>query len=268
MKLSERMRAIFTEERKRAILDILQEKSAVSVGELSDIFNVSDVTIRKILNELDDFGFLKRTRGGAISLSNSIREFEEKEKEKRNIREKKAIAKCAYDYINDGDTTFFDAGSTTLELIRLIKNGTKRNIVVVTNAINLAMEMIEAEDIELILIGGNVRHRILSCVGGITEKAIEGLFFDKVFLGTNSFDIEHGITTLNIYEAQVKQCMLRSAKTKILLTDSSKFNQTSLAKVCPVTSLDLLITDWGAPAEYVHRLSELGVQVRVANPCE
>ncbi|TCL71632.1 DeoR family transcriptional regulator [Hydrogenispora ethanolica] len=259
---------ILSEERKRAILDILQEKPAVSVGELSDIFNVSDVTIRKVLKELDGFGYLKRTRGGAVSLSNSMREFEEKEKEKRNIREKKAIARCAYDYIRDGDTAFFDAGSTTLELIRLIKNGNKRNIVVVTNAINLAVEMIDAEDIELILIGGNVRHRILSCVGGITEKAIEGLFFDKVFLGTNSFDIEHGITTPNIYEAQVKQCMLRSAKQKILLTDSSKFHETSLAKVCPVTSIDLMITDWNAPPEYVQQLRELGVNVAVAEPVE
>lgn len=259
------MPAILTEERKRAILDILQEKTAVSVGELSDLFNVSDVTIRKLLNELDSFGFLKRTRGGAVSLSTSIREFGEKEKEKKNIKEKQAIARIAYDYINDGDTVFLDAGSTTLELVRLIKNGSKRNIVVVTNAINLAVELIEAEDIELILIGGNVRHQIFSCVGSITERAIESLFYDKVFMGANSIDFEHGITTPNIFEAQVKQIMLKSAKEKILLADFSKFNQTSLAKVCPVSTIDLMITDHNLKAENIEQIRDLGVNIVVAD---
>ena len=201
-----------------------------------------------------------------MSLTASIREFEEKEKEKRNTNEKKAIARMAYDYIEDGETIFLDAGSTTLELVRFVKKGNKRNIVVVTNAINLAVELIEAEDIELILIGGNVRHRILSCVGGITEKAIKGLFFDKLFLGTNSIDIEHGITTPNTYEAQVKQCMLKSAGEKVLLVDYSKFNTASLTKVAPVTGVDLIITDWNTNQVYVQDLRELGVEVMVADP--
>lgn len=268
MKLLKGVVNILTEDRKRAILDILQEKTSVSVGELSELLSVSDVTIRKMLNELDDHGFLKRTRGGAVSVSASIRESVQKEKEKRNIKEKKAIAKIAFDLINDGDTTFIDAGSTTLELIRLIKNGTKRNIVVVTNAINIAVEMIDAEDIDLILIGGNVRHQILSCVGGLAERAIAGLFFDKVFLGTNSVDIEHGITTPNIYEAQVKQCMLKSAREKILLSDYTKFNQTSLAQVCPVTGVDSIVTDWNVHQENIKQLRELGVNIIVAEPCE
>ena len=268
MKFMNGVSKILTEERKRAILDILQEKTSVSVGELRDLFNVSDVTIRKILNELDDYGFLKRTRGGAVSLTTSIREFEEKEKERKNTAEKKAIAKKAYEQIEDGETAFIDAGSTTLELIRLIKNGNKRNIVVITNAINLAVEMIDAEDIDLILIGGNVRHRILSCVGGLAERAIESLFFDKVFLGANSIDIKHGVTTPNTYEAQVKQQMLKSAKEKIVLADYSKFNEATLAKVCPIDSIDLLITDWNLEAGYIKQIGELGVKVIVAEPGE
>lgn len=255
---------VFIEERKRRILEILEEKASVTVAELSEKFNVSEVTIRKILNELDDYGYLKRTRGGAVSLSTSIREFEQKEKEKTNIKEKMAIAKVAYDYVQNGETTFIDAGSTTLELVRLIKNGNKRNIVVVTNAINLAVEMIDAEDIELVLIGGCVRHRILSCVGSIAERAIESLYFDKVFLGTNSIDIEHGLTTPNIYEAQVKQHMLKSAKEIILLADYSKFGQASLAKVCPVTSINKIITDWNVPIEYVNKIQDMGVNVTIA----
>lgn len=259
---------MLSEERKRQILDMLQEKTSVSVSELSDKFNVSEVTIRKMLNELDDHGFLKRTRGGAMSLTTSVSEFEEKEKEKRNTKEKKAIAKVAYDYIKDGETVFIDAGSTTLELIRLIKNGNKRNIVVVTNAINIAMEMIEAEDIDLILIGGCVRHRILSCVGSIAEKAIDSLFIDKVFLGANSLDIEHGITTPNIFEAQVKQRMQKSTKEIVLIADYSKFGLTSLAKICPITSINRIITDWNVPVEYVNAIRDMGVDITIADPCE
>lgn len=259
---------MLTEERKRVILEMLEEKTSVSVGELSDLFNLSEVTIRKILNELDENGVLKRTRGGAVSLSASIREYEEKEKEKKNIREKMSIAKAAYQFIEDGDTVFIDAGSTTLELIRLIKNGNKRSIVVVTNAINMAVEMIDAEDIELILIGGNVRHKILSCVGGMAEKAIENLFFDKVFMGANSFDLEHGITTPNMYEAQVKQSMLKSAKKSFVLADSSKYGEVSLAKVSSINSIDYIITDSNIPSEFLERANDLEINVIVSDTYE
>lgn len=255
---------MLTAERKRYILELLQEKNYVSVAELSADFKVSEVTIRKILNELDSYGYLKRTRGGAISISISKDEFEEKEKEKTNIKEKKAIAKAAYDYIENGNIIFLDAGSTTLELVRLIKNGNKRNLVVVTNAINIAYEMTEAEDIDLILIGGCVRHRILSCVGSIAEKAIESLYFDKLFLGANSADIVHGITTPNIYEAQVKQQMLKSTKEVILITDYSKFGKVSLSQICPVKTINRLITDSKTPEEYVSKIRDLGVKVTIS----
>ncbi|MCR4431353.1 MAG: DeoR/GlpR family DNA-binding transcription regulator [Tepidanaerobacteraceae bacterium] len=256
--------AVLAEERKRCILEMVEENASVTVAELSEKFNLSEVTIRKILNELDEYGYLKRTRGGAVSLSRSMREYGEKEKEKKNIIEKKAIAGAAYEYIQDGDTIFLDAGSTTLELARLIKNGNKRNIVVITNAINLAVEMVEAEDIDLVLIGGNVRHRIMSCVGSIAEKAIEGLFFDKVFMGANSLDIEHGVTTPNLYEAQVKCCMLNSTRQSFVLADHSKFGQASLAKVCPISRINNLITDWNSPAEYIEKIRDLGVNVVIA----
>lgn len=259
---------MLTAERKRHILELLQEKDSVSVAELSASFNVSEVTIRKILNELDGYGYLKRTRGGAVSLSTSNSEFEEKEKEKTNIDEKKAAAREAYNYIEDGDTIFLDAGSTTLELVRLIKNGNKRNIVIVTNAINIAYEMTDAEDIDLILIGGCVRHRILSCVGSIAERAIEGLYFDKLFLGANSIDIVHGVTTPNIYEAQVKQRMLKSTKEVILISDYSKFGKISLSKICPVEAINHLITDSKTPEEYINQIRDLGVKVTIAETGE
>lgn len=263
------MLKMLQEEREKYILDVLEKRNSVSVAELSEKFDISEVTVRKILNELDNCGYLKRTRGGAVSLSTSIREFEQKEKEKTNIDEKKAIAKIAYDlHIEDRDTIFIDAGSTTLELIRCIKGGKKRDIVVVTNAINLAMEMTEAEDIELVLIGGYVRQRILSCVGSIAEKTIEGMYFDKVFLGTNSIDIEHGVTTPNMYEAQVKQRMLKSTKKVILLTDYSKFGQASFAKICPVASLNSIVTDWNVSIEYINQIREMGVDVTIAEQSE
>lgn len=259
---------MLTAERKRYILELLKEKDYVSVAELSADFKVSEVTIRKLLNELDSYGYLKRTRGGAISLSISKDEFEEKEKEKTNIKEKRAIARAAYDCIEDGNIIFLDAGSTTLELVRLIKNGNKRNIVVVTNAINIAYEMTEAEDIELILIGGCVRHRILSCVGSVAEKSIESLYFDKLFLGANSIDIAHGITTPNIYEAQVKRQMLKSSKEVILITDYSKFDKASLSQICPVKVINHLITDNKTTEEYVNKTRELGVKVTIAETSE
>lgn len=256
---------MLTVEKKNLILSMLERKPVVTVPELSEALNTSEVTVRKILNELDEQGLLRRTRGGAVNIS-SIREFEEKEKEKKNIAEKKAIAKRAYEFIQDSDTVFIDAGSTTLELVKEIKNGNKRNIVVITNALNIAFELLEADDIELVFIGGNVRHKIMSCVGGFAEYAINSICIDKAFLGCNSMTVETGITTPNLYEAQVKQCVLKSANESILLSDSTKFGHTSMARVSPLKDLTRLITDNNIPRYLKDEIEATGIDLILVDP--
>lgn len=256
---------MLTVEKRKMVLSMLKTKSVVTVPELSRALHTSEVTVRKILNELDGQGLLKRTRGGAVNIT-TVHEFEEKEKERRNRAEKCAIGEKAYEYIQDSDSVFIDAGSTTLELVRRIKRGAKRNIVVVTNALNIAAELLDSDDIEIIFIGGHVRHRIMSCVGGLAEKAIGGLCIDKAFLGCNSVSVEAGVTTPNLYEAQIKQCVLRASRESVLITDSSKFGHTSMARICPIGDLSRVITDSRLPRETRGRIESMGVALDVVEP--
>lgn len=256
---------MLTVEKRNRILSLLKTKSVVTVQELSRELNTSEVTVRKILNELDAQGLLKRTRGGAVNIT-TVHEFEEKEKERRNRAEKRAIAGRAYEYIRDSDSVFIDAGSTTLELVRRIKKGGKRKIVVVTNALNIASELLDSDDIEILFIGGQVRHRIMSCVGGLAEKAIGSLCIDKAFLGCNSVTVETGITTPNLNEAQIKQAVLRVSRETILISDSSKFGHTSMARICPLANLSRVITDSHLPQGTREQIEATGVALDVVEP--
>lgn len=196
----------------------------------------------------------------------TVHEFEEKEKEKKNKPEKVAIAKKAYEYIQNSDSIFIDAGSTTLELVKEIKKGNKRNIIIITNAINIAAELLDSDDIELIFIGGSVRHKIMSCVGGFAENAIKSLCIDKAFIGCNSVTVETGLTTPNLYEAQVKQCVLQSSQETILMTDSTKFGHISMAKISPIKSITRIITDNSIDDELRKQIENTGVDLVVVDP--
>lgn len=255
---------MLTVERRNLILKMLDDQSSVSVAELSEILEVSEVTVRKMLNELDKQGCLRRTRGGAVSLSVAVRERDEHEKEQQNTKEKKAIAKLAYSMIDDSDTVYLDAGSTTLELVKLIRNGNKRNITVVTNALNIAMELIDSYDIELVIIGGNVRHKIMSCVGCLAEKAVESMCFDKAFMGTNSLSLETGVTTPNLTEAQIKRCVIEASRQAVLICDTTKFGKVSMARICPLERFGAVVTDWRIPNKLKQGILGAGINLVVA----
>lgn len=251
-------------ERNNLIVKLVNEKNSVSVAELSQILEVSEVTVRKVLNDLDHQGLIRRTRGGAISIHEPIIEVEEREKEKANIKEKKLIANAAYQLIHDSDTVFLDAGSTTLEIAKLIKAGAKRNITVVTNALNIANELITSYDIEVIMVGGSVRHKIMSCVGGFTESIVSNLNFDITFIGSNSVSLTTGVTTPNMLEAQVKRCVLKQARKKILVCDASKFGLTTMSKICALENLDTIITDSSLKKDMQEKMLQAGINLVVA----
>lgn len=256
---------MYTIERTNKILALVNEKSFVTVAELKEVLGVSEVTIRKLLNDMDHQGLLKRARGGAVSCTAALPEFAEHEKEKKNITEKKAIAKAAYELIEDDETVFLDAGSTTMELGKLIRNGNKRKIVVVTNAFNIANEMLDAVDIEVVFTGGYIRHKIMSCVGGITENTIASMCYDKAFIGANSISMQMGATTPNLYEAQVKQKVMECTKQSVLLCDSSKMGLTSMAKICPLSKFDIMISDSKLKGLSRDQIKELGINLIIAD---
>lgn len=239
---------MLTLEKKNLILQLVEKHSVVTVSNLAEVLGVSEVTVRKLLNNLSRQGLLRRTHGGAVSLSVPVRENDLQSKERTNVRKKRDIARKAYELIADYDTVFLDAGTTTLELARLIRNGSKRNISVITNGMNVAAELLEAWDIELMLVGGRVRHDVVSCVGPAAEAMVSSLVFDKSFVAANNLSLEHGVTTPHQTEAAFKRAAFEAGRQRILLCDSSKFGSSSMSKIRPLRDFDSIITDSGLDA--------------------
>lgn len=254
--------------RKKTILRLLAQKSSVSVSELSAMFSLSEVSIRRLLVAMEKEGSIKRTWGGAVSTQSSLSEFSHEEKAAKNLEQKQRIAQAAYDHILDGEAIFLDSGTTTLALARLIARGDKRSVMVVTNALNIAMEFQKTEDIEVMLIGGQFRHRILCCTGFFAMEALKHLFFDKCFVTGNHFSGERGFTTPSLQEAEMKRKVISVSKESYILMDASKYGDDSLSLIVPCEGVDSLITDWRLQERIVSQLGERGLQVIVAQPEE
>lgn len=256
---------MFSDERKQKIMELLDNNQSVKVNELRELFCVSEVTIRRDLQELDDAGMLKRTHGGAVSIGVASFEPNMAERQEENLAEKRAIARAALELIQDGDTILFDAGSTVLLLARFLKSNPKKNLTVITNALNVAWELYDIDSVDLILTGGQVRKNTLSSIGSIAENTIQSLHVNKVFLATNSLDIERGLTTPNMYEAQVKQKMVKAGDKVIVLADHSKFGWASLGWICSLSEVHCVVTDLGTVSEDIAELKKLGIETIVAN---
>lgn len=249
---------MFSEERQIKIIELLREKSSIKVNELSNIFNVSESTIRRDLQEMEEKGLLNRTHGGAVSIEKTIFEPSFKEKEDKRHIEKLYIGKIAAAMIEDGDTIILDSGTTTLQLAKYIK---AKNITVITNSIDIASELSNRSDIELIVTGGVFRITTRALVGPITEEVLKNFKVDKAFIGANGLSVEEGITTPNISEAHIKREMMKSASKVILVADSSKFNQVSFAVISPVTAIDLIITNSDLNENVVKEYKDIGIEI-------
>ena len=180
------------------------------------------------------------------------------------MEEKRAIARAAYACIGDGEAVFLDSGTTTLELAKRIVTGQKRKIVACTNNIFIAAELAKAADMRSIVIGGELRTNIYSCVGSLAQQALSGLFFDKGFISGNHFTLERGFTTPTLGEAQLKRQVLAASKESFLLMDYTKYGDDSMVQIAPAEGIDVLITDWHMPESAAEGFREKNVKVITA----
>ncbi len=252
------------EDQKRAVLRLLSEKSTVSVAALSGALRVSEVTVRKLLLAMEQEGMLRRTWGGAVGIRPALEEPSYEERTRWRAEEKEAIARVAFGLIQDGDAVFLDSGTTTMRLARMLAEGEKRRVMVVTNAINIAQAFHRADDMQVVLVGGEFRSRTLSCTGGMAREALRTLFFDKAFVTGGHFSVERGFTTPNLSEAELTRTVLGVSKASYMLIDSSKYGADSLSLIAPCGAVGTLITDWRAPAEALRRFAEAGMRVLCA----
>lgn len=249
---------MFAEERYEKIVQMLNETSSIKVNELAGFFKVSESTIRRDLQEMEQKGMLTRTHGGAVGKSGTSFEPSFKEKETENHDQKVQIGILAAAMIKDGDTIILDSGTTSLEIAKHI---TARNVTVITNSIDIASELSMKDDIELIIAGGNLRKNTRAMVGPITENILKNFRVDKAFIGANGISIEEGITTPNFIEAQTKKAMIGVANKVIVSADSSKFNEVCFSVICPIRIVSTIITSSDVDENIIKEYKDSGVEI-------
>lgn len=225
---------MLTEERYQRILQILNDRNAVTVAELSQQLNISESTIRRDLNALAEMGKLNKVFGGATALTQSSGIFETDVANRANTmsEEKTAIARYAATLIHDDDFVFIDAGTTTLRLVDFITNN---KATYVSNGIIHGQKLVQ-KGLETYIIGGKIKPLTEAVVGAVGIKSVEGLNFTKAFMGTNGIELQAGFTTPDIDEARLKEAAVRNSYMTFVLADHSKFR-----KVCAVTFAPLKI---------------------------
>ncbi|USG65922.1 DeoR/GlpR family DNA-binding transcription regulator [Brevibacillus ruminantium] len=243
---------MLTPERHQLILSMLKEKGVARIHELVERTGASESTVRRDLSDLEEQRLLKRVHGGAALLQNKLEEPSVQEKSVKYEREKIAIAKYAASLIEESDSIFIDAGTTTHHLLSFIPH---ENIVVVTNGVDIALQLSNRQ-IKTILLGGEMKAATLSLVGRDALKTISQYRFDKCFLGMNGIDKRHGLTTPDPDEAHVKQMALQYSDQSFVLCDSNKFSRVTFAKVGELDEATL-ITDDGLHEEEIREYGAL-----------
>lgn len=234
-------KVLFAEERKRTLVEYINNVGRVTVPELCQNFDVSSATIRNDLRDLDESGLITRTHGGAIKKSHTGHEPINDSKVAKNTKNKASAAKVALDCIDDGDTIILDTGTTTFELAKLL--GSKKNITVVTNDLNIAAILERMESVDTLLIGGLLRKGFHCTIDHGSSPLLESLSVDKAMMGANAFSIEKGASTPDLSQAALKKQMIRIASKVIIICDHTKLEMNSFMNFAAPNEIDMLITD-------------------------
>lgn len=252
---------ISTVDRRVAIMERLNKSGQVDVTTLSQELGVSEVTIRNDLSRLEQKHMLVRARGGAFKIDRVGMDFSIADKMEYHYEEKKKIGKAAAALVEDGETIILDSGTTTLEISKKLAEA--QDLTVITNALNIASQLAENKNTNVIVPGGFLRKNSLSLVGTTAEDSFKNYFCDKLFLAVDGFNTIHGLSTPNVEEAHLNRTMIEIAKEVIVVADSSKFNRRSFAFIAPVSAVDIVITDAEITPEDKSNLENSGIRVIV-----
>jgi DeoR family transcriptional regulator, fructose operon transcriptional repressor len=248
--------------RQLAILEKLERTTRVEVTDLSAALEVSEVTIRKDLQELEQLSLLKRVHGGAISTHRTKWNPSLENRLGTQSDSKLAIAKAALELVHDGDTIILDAGTTTLALARYLR-GRRRNLTIITNSLPVMAELSNS-DYDLVTLGGIFRQHSLAMIGPLTVSNLSKLHADSAFVGATAASLERGLCTPNIIEAETKAAMVKASSNRIALIDYSKIGQASLALFASWTEVQTLITDETLDGKATTYLQNQNVKIIVA----
>jgi DeoR/GlpR family transcriptional regulator of sugar metabolism len=253
---------LLAETRRRKVLDWLQEEGSARVRTLADAFDVSEVTIRQDLEKLEAEGHIAREHGGAFlkSVPQQVREMALQHRE--NMDAKQRIGRAAAQLVGDGETIVLDSGSTTTEVAANLIH--RRDMTVITNALNIALMLGAEAGFEVHMSGGHFKAPTLSLSGERSADYFKGLFVQKLFLATAALDLEAGLTYPALSDIAVKRAMIEAAERVYLVADSSKIGARSFSSLGGLDLVHVLITDDGIRPEDRAAIEAAGVEVIVA----
>ena len=243
------------EDRHNAILEQLFKADSVLVSDLAELLEVSSVTIRKDLTDLEKAGKLYRSHGKAIAINPFT--------SNRSVKEKYSIGTEAAKFITPNDSIIIASGTTIHAFAHCVKPVNK--LTVVSASLQSSIVLSQDDNIDIIQLGGMLRHSSESVVGDYSEVLLKGCAFSKLFMGVDGIDFDFGITTTDMREAHLNQKMMQAAQKTIVLADSSKFGRKGFAKIGDMEEVDMIITDSHVKPSDVRRIEELGIELIIAH---
>lgn len=250
---------MLVEERRTAILKIINENYFAEVTDLAERLGVTQVTIRRDLDELEKTGLCIRKHGGATAIKSGVtNELPYVIKRQERVEEKARIAEKAISLINDNDTFILDSGSTTYALALLLH--TKSRITVVTNDLMIAVHLAKNPKINLVCTGGLARPSVYSLEGSLPESVYNSMRVDLTFMGADAIHSNGRVSNVNMQEVPIKKAMLKASDMRILLADSLKFSNRGFIQICDLNDIDILITDKGISKEAFEMIKSFPVE--------
>jgi DeoR family transcriptional regulator of aga operon len=253
-------------DRLNALLEVLANHGHTSVEELADRLGVSTATIRRDLDHLASQQMVTRTRGGAVA--NSVADLPIRYKTARHASAKQRIGQMAAELIRPGMVIGINGGTTTSEVARALAHQAGQmydadnpRITLVTNAVNIANELIVRGHLKIVVTGGVARPQSYELIGPMAHPIIEQVSLDLAFLGVDGLNPENGATTPDENEASINRLLASRAKKVVVVADGSKVGNTAFARICSAEDVDVLVTDNSADPEVVAELQALGLEV-------
>ena len=249
-----------TAARKKAILDLLYKSGSVNVMNLSEKFNVSSMTIRRDLAQFAKEGIVTLEHGGAILVAGSLFEYSMMEKEKVYLDEKRRIASACLNYINDGDSVFLDAGTTTAEIAKLLVNSEKK-ISILSHSLIIANIFAQSDTSNYIMCPGIFRQKSMAFLGQMTDEFVSQFKIDKLFLGVEGVNVEGYVSVPDVTDGATKKQLINCSNKVYCVADSSKFKNDYMYKIAKANQIDLYITDTGLDSKIKEKAK--GKKIRI-----
>jgi DeoR/GlpR family transcriptional regulator of sugar metabolism len=252
-------RDLYLEERRQQVLRRIQADGRVSVGQLSQEFGVSEVTIRMDLQALADRKLIVRTHGGAVAGDTNLYELALAMRRQQQVQEKSRIGKAGAALVANGDAIILDSSSTALAIAQHLKN--HRHLTIITNSLAVAQEMLDAPDVTVVMSGGRVRRDTASLVGPDGLDMLCKYNIQKGFFGAHGITVMDGLTDVSADEAEVKRRMAAMCRQVIAVLDATKWGKVGLVSFARLDQIRTVITDRDAPADRVAEVRALGTEI-------